>query len=494
MVGLDGATWDLLDPWLDELPTIRRVAGVTRSTLDSCIPPISVPAWKVYTTGMDPGDLGVFTFVEPDFEDHELRTVSSETFTHRELWDYLGAEGYQSAAINVPSTYPPRDIPGWMISGPFSNADEYARPQWLQDELDDAGYTILPDYYLSRDPADLSAGIESVRGKFDAALRLAPEADFIHLTTYLTDTVQHTEWDSPASKAFWIEVDRELGRFLDDLGDEWNVILMSDHGFGKTKGVFYLNTWLEERGYMSFDRSGIDVGDVAGLLGLDYASTRSLLQKLRLMGFLQSTLPSSLLVRIARQLPGNRKLEGIQDKLDWDSKAIALAPLIYTQTPEIAAAIREELLELEDRNGEPVVEHVYFGDELYPDCSVRTPDLVIDHTDYVISDVVTEGTLLSYDPDEWSETKIAHHRRRGILAAAGPDVRQIDDVEASLVDLTPTILDGFGLDVPEAMRGNSLGLLGGEGRRAPIPVERGEERVIGHDANVEQKLKDLGYL
>jgi len=499
VVGLDGATWDLLDPWLDDLPTIRRIAGTFRSRLDSCTPPISVPAWKVYTTGMDPGALGVFTFVEPDFEDRRLRTVSSETFTHREIWDYLGDEGHRSTVVNVPSTAPPRDIDGWLVSGPFSDVDDYARPRSFQRELDAAGYTILPDYYLSRDPDDVPTGVESVRGKFDAALRHADEADFVHVTVYLTDTVQHTEWDSPVSRTFWRAVDRELGRFLDRLGDGWNVVLMSDHGFGATEGIFYLNTWLEEHGYMHLDRSGVDLGDLAGWLGLDYLRAKRLLTRLHLLEPLKAALPSETLLRLARQLPGNRKLEGIQDKLDWDSDAIALAPLIYTKTPAVAEEIREELLALRDRNGDPIVERVYDGAELYPDCEVRAPDLVIDHTRYVISDVVNPGQRMSYDRDEWAETKIAHHRHDGILAAAGPDVRP--DVvgvrnghRPALVDLAPTVLDAFGVTVPETMSGRSLGLLGGPGHRGPVRDRRDAERVVVHDAGVEQKLKDLGYL
>ncbi|WP_416840242.1 alkaline phosphatase family protein [Haloferax sp. DFSO52] len=494
VVGLDGATWDLLDPWLDDLPTIRSFASVNRGELKSCLPPISVPAWKCYTTGMNPGDLGVFTFVEPDFDRESLNTVSSETFTHREVWDYLGDAGYRSAAINVPSTSPPRDIDGWMVSGPFSDDDDFARPKSFERTLREDGYTILPDYYLSRDTDDLDDGIDSVRGKFDAALELKDDVDFAHVTIYLTDTVQHSEWNSPASKAFWEDVDRELGRFLDELGDEWNVVLMSDHGFGKSEGIFYLNTWLQEEGYMNIEDTGVDFGDVAGLLNLDYGSTKRLLQRLRLMRLVKSTLPSSLLVRIARQMPGNRKLEGIQDKLDWDSDAIALAPLIYTKTDAIAEEIREKLLALEDDFGNKVLDDVYYGKELYPDAPVRVPDLIVDHTDYVISDVVQPGTMFNYDEEEWPEHKIAHHRRNGIISARGPDVGEFDFDDANLVDVVPTVLNGFGVGVPDEMRGQSLGFLGDAADESAGSVQRDTDRVIDHDSEVEQKLKDLGYL
>ena len=37
--GLDGVTWGLLDPWLDDLPTISEFAASFRVGLRSCVPP-----------------------------------------------------------------------------------------------------------------------------------------------------------------------------------------------------------------------------------------------------------------------------------------------------------------------------------------------------------------------------------------------------------------------------------------------------------------------
>lgn len=492
VVGLDGATWNLLDPWLADLPTIGRFADSVRVELSSSIPPLSIPAWKCYTTGMDPGDLGVFNFVEPDFEAGRFNTVRSETFTHREIWDYLGDAGYRSAAINVPGTSPPREIDGWMVSGPFSEPDDFARPRDLQESLMEDSYDVLPDYYLTRDPADLDDAIRSIRGKFDVALEYSDRADFLHVTTYVTDTVQHTEWDSATCRSFWEDVDRELGRFVDELGPEWNVVLMSDHGFGETAGVFHLNTWLAEGGYLNLRRSGFDFGDLAGLLGLDYASTKKLLQRLNLAGPIRSLLPSEFLVTVARQMPGNRKLEGMQDRIDWDSDAVGAAPLVYTRDAETADTIERKLLEVRDHNGDPVIEEIYRGEELYPHCEVRTPDLVLKYGEYLPSDVESDQ-VMAYD-EEWPGHNVAHHRPNGLVAALGPDVDERPLADASLCDLAPTILDAFGLDVPSAMRGESLGLLGENGRQRDVPVRRDVSRVATHDENVEQKLKDLGYI
>ncbi|MBU1868257.1 alkaline phosphatase family protein [Patescibacteria group bacterium] len=56
IIGLDGATWDLLQPWLDnkQLPYLaslrkQEVWGNLRST----IPPITGPAWVSFATDAD---------------------------------------------------------------------------------------------------------------------------------------------------------------------------------------------------------------------------------------------------------------------------------------------------------------------------------------------------------------------------------------------------------------------------------------------------------
>jgi len=73
-IGLDGANWDLIGDWLEEgrLPNLQRliddgVGGVSQS----CLPPITVPNWKCYATGKNPGKLDVFRFDRIDTKNHD---------------------------------------------------------------------------------------------------------------------------------------------------------------------------------------------------------------------------------------------------------------------------------------------------------------------------------------------------------------------------------------------------------------------------------------
>ena len=61
VIGLDGATWDLLRPRMDEgsLPNLKRLAdeGAT-GDLRSIYPPETPAAWPSFMTGKNPGKHG----------------------------------------------------------------------------------------------------------------------------------------------------------------------------------------------------------------------------------------------------------------------------------------------------------------------------------------------------------------------------------------------------------------------------------------------------
>lgn len=491
VLGLDGATWDIVDQWLDDLPTMQRFRDTLSSELDSTVPPLSVPAWKVYATGQSPGRLGVYHFVDVDKDERSFNTVDNETFTAKEIWDYLGADGLESAVINLPGTTPPRPIDGYMVSGPFANENDFARPESLQTRLAEDGYEVLPDYYLDRDPEQIPAALDAAAQRLSLAADLADDVHFVHVTLYIIDTVQHVECDSKVAHDFWVELDAILGEFVDALGPEWNVVMMSDHGFGRSDGRFYLNTWLEREGYLAYDDSSTDVGDVAAWFGLDFETIFSVIQTLRLEKPLRTVFPTDFLVELARQMPGNRRLQGIENKIDWNSDAFALPPLIFTRTRDIAEQVRADLLHVTDSTGTSVVDDVFFIEDQYPDAAGTAPDLIVKHSEYDFPGVFDPTTLIEEHP---TDGIVAHHRRNGILAARGPDVEGLTTSTPRLVDLAPTLLDAYGVPIPTRLSGESLELFGSHSTTDDVPIDREGTRATGFDEDIEAKLRDLGYV
>ena len=65
IIGLDGCTWDLVKPWIDdgELPTFKKLMteGVW-GELESTFPPVTCPAWPSMLTGKSPDRMGLYCF------------------------------------------------------------------------------------------------------------------------------------------------------------------------------------------------------------------------------------------------------------------------------------------------------------------------------------------------------------------------------------------------------------------------------------------------
>ena len=74
VLGLDGASPDLIFPWIKEgkLPTFKMLMerGVYGS-LCSTIPPVTGAAWPSFMTGKNPGKHGVFDFFTNSTENTE---------------------------------------------------------------------------------------------------------------------------------------------------------------------------------------------------------------------------------------------------------------------------------------------------------------------------------------------------------------------------------------------------------------------------------------
>ena len=69
VIGLDGATWDLLKPWADEgkLPTIKKLMdGGVWGELQSTVPFLTPPAWTSLFTGVNPGKHNIYDFLTRD--------------------------------------------------------------------------------------------------------------------------------------------------------------------------------------------------------------------------------------------------------------------------------------------------------------------------------------------------------------------------------------------------------------------------------------------
>jgi hypothetical protein len=114
-------TLDLVRPWAAQghLPHLAKlIAEGTHGPLESTLPPVTSPAWPSFVTGKNPGRHGVFDFIRPRAGKFDM--VNASQIDGRMIWEYLSDAGLTCGVLNVPITYPPRQVNGYLVPGLLS--------------------------------------------------------------------------------------------------------------------------------------------------------------------------------------------------------------------------------------------------------------------------------------------------------------------------------------------------------------------------------------
>src|SRR5437867_8513519 len=209
IVGLDGATWRVLEPWAraGRLPHLAALmARGTWGTLRSTVPALTLPAWSSLMTGRNPGTHGTFALrrLAPDrYESPGLASASD--LRAPTLWEIAGRAGQRAGVINVPPSYPIRPLNGFVVSCLLTPPGErFTDPPELAGELD--GYRIdlqPPRGVVLDDPANREQALAYLHGlrqlttaRTAAALHLmrTRPTDILGIVFYAPDRVQHSFW------------------------------------------------------------------------------------------------------------------------------------------------------------------------------------------------------------------------------------------------------------------------------------------------------------
>lgn len=502
--GLDGGNWPLLEEWLGRgfLPNIQRLRSEgTWSISQSVLPPVTCPNWKCYATSRSPGHHDVYWWEKVDRETLDIDVPDSRSFTAPELWDYMNDTGLSTGVVNLPMSYPPRELDGPMVAGgPRSREQDYTSPRDLEKRLEeDYDYRVHPENVVTSndDDAGAEATLELVEARFEAARRLLDEEDldFLHLTIFHLNVLQHYFYDGEPTRRAWEIIDREIGTFLDE---GHTIFLMSDHGCTEIETVFHVNEWLEREGLLSTATTAADYL-------LKYGITQDRLASVVRAFGLESRIRKHVPRRLVERFPDD---EGIKRDSKFDkvvqaeSDAVASGQgLVYVLhepgTREYEATVEtlvEKLADLETPDGTQVASSVHRGDDLYPEGTPRfRPDVVFEQGQGIhTSGAVGKRTVFD-GPGRWR----AENVRDGLFLAHGPNIESAGEIEPiSILDIAPTVLHSMGVDVPSDFEGEPVdGIVrGSDGPtyREPLP-HRGEESNAEDDA-VRDRLADLGYV
>ena len=142
VVGWDGATWDLLAPWLEagELPNLANLmASGSYGSLRSTPLPLSPAAWSTIVTGQNPGKHGVFDWFERKQNSYDVDYVHTGHIGAKTIWQYVNQAGKRMGVFSLPMIYPAAPIDGFMVSGmaaPSASATGFTYPENLLAEIE----------------------------------------------------------------------------------------------------------------------------------------------------------------------------------------------------------------------------------------------------------------------------------------------------------------------------------------------------------------------
>jgi len=547
ILGIDGATLDILGPWAERggLPNLARVLeGGAHGKLRSTIPPYSAQAWVSMMTGKSPARHGVVDFFEQDANRTFRGYASSTLISGEAIWDTLGRHSRRVGIVNVPLTYPPLPVNGYMVSGFMTpkGRDDYTYPRELREEILGVTGEYDPDPWDPLTPAkDLGSFVHWLDIAERAARYLEEKhpADLNISVIQVLDQLQHLFWDALANQEARTEpqmrkawpliqrcyetMDAAIGYRLDRLAEGTILLLVSDHGFQAVNTWFNANRWLADQGFLRFSEGQVGrTKSTLARIGLSRESIKALIRRVDRFGLrrhvgrlTRATISRKLGETLAVPIDwpqtvaysGTRTSEGIYINLKGREPHGIVEP--GDEYEEARTRIMESLSALVDPStGQPVVSAVYRREDVHSGEHLGLmPDIFfsLDDKPYLVSDSTTTTRVFDPIPKDYVQGR---HHSQGLFAAFGTHIAAGGKVEnANIVDIAPTVLYAMDLPIPTDMDGRVLKEAFTEEYVQAHPI-RYEEPVVGgrkgapptveyterEQEAMQRRLKGLGYV
>lgn len=467
VIGLDGATFDLLTPWINQgkLPTFKRLMDMgCWGPLESTFPPSTPPAWASFMTGKNPGKHGIFDFI--DIKGNGLRLINSKRIGKGKVWNYLSTYGKKCIILNVPLTYPPDPLKdGIMVTGMLTPPSKpFTYPEDLADKIkmNVGQYRIDVDSKNKKKQKD--AYLKDIYETTELRTRCAKyllqnyQWDFFMMVYTSTDRLQHVFWNNhDIMLDYYIKLDEHIGELIECLGHNVSIIFISDHGFRGIRQRLFLNKWLEKEGYLTLKRVwtrkktslrwkllvGKDRNKQKSLFntffdfihfkrrwGIDWKSTRAYSKNPE--GCIYINTKGRNETGIVNM---GREYEDLRDEI--------ISKLTHFESPFNGKKVFDRILKKED---------VYNGP--YLDVA---PDILLQCSDdsmIILKRQLGKKELFKNYDDRFLSSG---HSLNGIFLLTGPFVKKDTNIKGQKIqDIAPTIMYLMGLPIPEDMDGMVL--------------------------------------
>lgn len=452
ILGLDSVPPELLyQRFLPQMPTIRRFLERSRyGTLRTIDPPITVPAWAVMFTGVDPGTLGIYGFRHRragSYTDQYVPTPRMIRFPT--VWDQLSRAGRRVCIIGMPPGYPPPVVNGVYI-GDFltpTSAADFVYPPGLGPEVKSvAGSYEFDVTFRAEDRSRIGRQlIDMTHHRFAVAKHLWKKErwDFFAVHEIGPDRIHHTFWKyfdttHPRYEAheeyrtlveeYYRSLDADIASLLEEVGPDVRVLVASDHGSQAMDGCFCINQWLREQGYLVLKSEPTRVGVPLEETPIDWTRTKA-------WG------AGGYYARIFFNIKGREPQGTIDPK----------------ELPSFRDELRRRLATVVRPDGVSLGARAHTPQELYKEVHGDAPDLIAYFGNLRWRSAGTLGhpSLFLDENDTGPDDSV--HSFEGVYAvSARPGEATGPAPERSILDVAPTILSWYGLPLPPHLQGKPI--------------------------------------
>lgn len=426
VLGLDGADPELVEQWIDDLPAFQQLhQDGFLGTLDSIEPPITVPAWMSMFASQDPEQYGCYDFTTVTAE-YSATVVDSSYFTGR---THLNGEDVIS--FRVPGTTPGQDIDGVLVTGFVMGEESQFYPEEIEDRVREHFNQDIQKLRGNQiDKQEIAS--HNFQQNMELFTWLLEEYEF--RTAYsvfrLIDTHMHNHDHEHDLKDAYEEADKALGQLIEHCQDnDHDLLVVSDHGSTQTTRKLYLNSWLEDQGYLQKEKTADDHH-------LLYAIGSGLMD----LGLKPVLRKANNLLSQETGISLNKSKESVLEETDFTSTEA----FCYISGVSNYGAIWINDDRFRDGNVEDrAATAAQIADELKDEDYIRKattkwvehddmPDIIVKADDDI---VVGSETF----PSLFHKSSATVHGLEGLIGGIGPHMASTDDISAHLLDIGTTI-------------------------------------------------------
>ncbi len=270
VIGIDGVPHELIKDFVQKgiMPNFKRLIERYKFIRTQVpVPEVSSVSWTSFMTGMNPGEHGIYGFMEINKKNYGYRFPTFPLLPVKTIWEKIGEKGKKSIIINLPNTYPVRKINGYLISGFVAlDLENAVYPKEFLSYLKKLDYKVDVDTALGR--SDKKFFLKELHDTLDKRFSVYKKLDkekwdlFFFIITG-TDRLHHFLFKAKDDEKhenqkdfedYYRHVDSVIGKITEEMEKRGiPFIILSDHGFTSLKYEVYISQYLKEWGYLDFE-------------------------------------------------------------------------------------------------------------------------------------------------------------------------------------------------------------------------------------------------